>query len=84
MRTSDTVEGTSIVVNESLQNLSQACQGAMPDSKALKKMVRRQRNHAKSYPVSPTDLTNLSIPQEFKTYAFGKEEIEDLRIEDLT
>lgn len=43
-RARDTVESSSIVVNESLQNLSQACQDIMPDNRSLKKMVRRQRN----------------------------------------
>ena len=66
-RACETVEGTSIVINECLENVSQACQGAMPNNRALKKMVHRKRKQLASYPGNPIDLASLFIPDEFKT-----------------
>ena len=77
-----TVEGTSRVVNECIENLSQACQGAMPNHKALKKMIRRIRKDTASYPDNPSDLADIRIPETFKKYICNGGETEDFLLGD--
>ncbi len=55
-------------MNESVQNLSQAAQGQMPDMRSLKKMVRRKRNNVAGAPPVPQSLVQLQIPDAYQQY----------------
>ncbi len=67
-RAEETIEGTAQVVNESVQNLSQAAQGQMPNLSSLKKMVHRKRNNVAGTPPVPQSLLELQIPDAYQQY----------------
>lgn len=65
-RAGSTLESTSQVINSCTENLTLACQGALPKQDALKRIVRRVRNEVISAPPNPSDLTTLVIPDAYK------------------
>lgn len=67
-RAVETKEDTNQVITECLGNLTQACQGVMPTHGALRKLVRRKRKQVKAYPANPTNLEDLVIDGDFRTY----------------
>ena len=67
-RAAETVEETTQVINECVGNLTQACQGVMPTHGALRKLVRRKRKEVRAYPANPTNLEDLVIDGDFRTY----------------
>ena len=62
-RAESSQEGTAQVINNSLENVSVAVQGQLPDITALKKVVRRKRVQGNLAPPNPVNLTHLIIPQ---------------------
>lgn len=67
-RALETQESTCQVINECTQNTDVACQGALPNQQALKKLIRRKRNEIHQAPSNPTNLADLEIPECYKTY----------------
>ena len=67
VRAAETVESTSQVINECFVNLPEACQGAMPNTRALKKIVRRKWKEIADFPGNPSNLEELVITDSFKT-----------------
>lgn len=67
-RAVETMESTCQVINECSQNANFACQGALPNQKSLKKLIRRKRNEINLAPANPTTLTELVIPECYKLY----------------
>ena len=61
-RAVDTNEGTTQVINHTVQNLAQAVQGQLPSGHAMKKVVRRQRVRKQAPPPMPGRLQDLIIP----------------------
>ncbi|XP_064097259.1 FLYWCH transcription factor 2-like [Macrobrachium nipponense] len=68
LRASETMEQTSVVTNECLENVNEAYQGVMPSHSALRKMVRRERKALSAYPPNPTSLEELVIPVDIQNY----------------
>ena len=66
------MEQTSVVINECLENITQACQRVIPSHGALRKIVRRKRKDLSAYPANPTTLEDLVIPVDFQTYGSEK------------
>ncbi|CAI6348844.1 unnamed protein product [Macrosiphum euphorbiae] len=58
--TIETQELTCQVINECTQNSDVACQGALPNQQALKKLIRRKRNEEKS---SSVESYNSGFPR---------------------
>lgn len=67
-RAVETQESTCQVINECIQNTDVACQGALPNQQALKKLIRRKRNEINQAPSNPTTLADLEIPECYKMY----------------
>ncbi|XP_050515126.1 uncharacterized protein LOC126890310 [Diabrotica virgifera virgifera] len=67
-RAEDTMEGTIQVVNECLNNTSQASQARLPNSCALRKTIRRKRNEIQAAPPNPVNLEELRIPEHYRIY----------------
>ncbi|KAB0799136.1 hypothetical protein PPYR_07016 [Photinus pyralis] len=67
-RAADTIEPTIQVMNECTLDASQAAQGALPRSQALKKTVRRKRLEIRAAPPNPTNLEQLVIPEVYSAY----------------
>ena len=67
-RAAETVEGTSQVINEALQDLPECVMGVMPAQSALKKTIKRLRRQQEHAPVAPLSLEDLVIPEEYKLY----------------
>ena len=67
-RAAETVEETTQVINECVGNLTKACQGVMPTHGALRKLGRRKRKEVRAYPANPTNLEDLVIDGDFRTY----------------
>jgi len=61
-RADDTNEGTTQVINHTVQNLAQAVQGQLPSGHAMKKVVRRQRVRKQAPPPMAGRLQDLIIP----------------------
>lgn len=70
IRAAETMEPTSQIINLCLShvNLSQAAQAKLPQSDALKKMIRRKRNYVHIAPTTPLRVEDLVIPDDFKSY----------------
>lgn len=67
-RSVNTQEQTSQVIAASIQNLSQAGQGAMPAMYSLKRTVQRKRLAVVAAPPNPQTLADLVIPEDFTRY----------------
>lgn len=69
-RASDTVEGTAQVINNSIQNITQAAQGKLPTLSSMRKVVRRTRINIEAPPPTPNTLADLEIPanSSYRTY----------------
>jgi hypothetical protein len=67
-RALETQESTCQVINECTQNTDVACQGALPNQQALKKLIRRNRNEINQGPSKTTTLADLEIPEFYKMY----------------
>uniref|UniRef100_A0A6P7FIM6 Uncharacterized protein LOC114330578 n=1 Tax=Diabrotica virgifera virgifera TaxID=50390 RepID=A0A6P7FIM6_DIAVI len=67
-RAEDTMEGTIQVVNECLNNTSQASQARLPNNCALRKTNRRKRNEIQAAPPNPANLEGWRIPKHYRTY----------------
>lgn len=78
----ETLEVPSTVVNGCIDEISQAAQASLPNSEALKKLVRRKRNLIKSAPPNPTNARELVIPDEYKCYEMSNGQSENFLIAD--
>ncbi|XP_031342271.1 uncharacterized protein LOC116170185 [Photinus pyralis] len=67
-RAESTVENTVQVINQCIGNLSQAGQAAIPNTAALRKVIRRKRNEIHNAPLDPAVLGDLVIPDAYKVY----------------
>lgn len=67
-RAIQTQESTCQVINECTQNTDIACQGALPNQQALKKLIKRKRNEVYQAPLNPTTLASLEISEYYKMY----------------
>ncbi|KAK4873809.1 hypothetical protein RN001_013169 [Aquatica leii] len=67
-RAAETMGGTFQVINECVANITQACQGKLPNNCALRKVVRRKRNEIQAAPPNPIRLEDLIIPERYKIY----------------
>uniref|UniRef100_A0A6P7F682 UDP-glucuronosyltransferase 3A1-like n=1 Tax=Diabrotica virgifera virgifera TaxID=50390 RepID=A0A6P7F682_DIAVI len=57
-----------ILVNECLNNTSQASQARLSNSCALRKTIRRKRNEIQAAPPNPVNLEELRIPEHYRIY----------------
>ncbi|XP_050516377.1 uncharacterized protein LOC126891239 [Diabrotica virgifera virgifera] len=68
-------EPTVQVINQCIDNLSQAAQASMPDQCALRKIVRRKRHEVLAPPPAPTSAVDLVLPERYTTIdAHGENE----------
>jgi len=61
-RATESNEGTSQLIINCVQNLSQAAQGQLPPLPAIRKLERRQRVRVQAPPPIPASLEHLIIP----------------------
>ena len=67
-RAINTMEQTAQVLAASVENLSQAGQGAMPSMSNLKRIVQRKRVIVSAAPANPLTLADLVIPERYTNY----------------
>ena len=67
-RSVNTQDQTSQVIAASIQNLSQAGQGALPAMYSLKRTIQRKRLAVVAAPPNPQTLADLVIPENFTRY----------------
>ena len=62
----ESLEVPSTIINGCIENSSQSAQGSLPNSQALKKVIRRKRIQINSVPPNPTNSRELVIPEDYK------------------
>lgn len=58
-RAEETMEGTSVVINQCVIDVPQAVLASIPNNAALRKIIRRKRNQINAAPADPADLNDL-------------------------
>lgn len=81
-RAQNTMELTSQLINNCLENANQACLGALPSTSALRKVVRRKRNAISNAPPNPVSVEALVIPPEYYEYVIAEGERENFLLFD--
>ena len=76
--------GTAQVINHGIQNLTVATQGQLPNTHALRKVIRRKRIHVQAPPPNPVTLTQLVLPQNsiYREYEYQPGQMEPFLVAD--
>lgn len=67
-RAEETMEGTSVVINQCVIDVPEAVLASIPNNAALRKIIRRKRNQINAAPADPADLNDLVLPNPYKVY----------------
>ena len=67
-RAEETLESSTVVVNECLTDISQSSLAAIPNMAALRKIIHRKRHSIVNAPSNPADLRQLFVPECYRIY----------------
>lgn len=81
-RAQETMERTSVLLNEVLATTPQSVQGSLSSADAMKKIIRRKRNEISAAPPDPLDLHELVLPEKYRCYQSDPDTREDFLLND--
>ncbi|KAK9692766.1 hypothetical protein QE152_g34939 [Popillia japonica] len=67
-RAEETMEGTSVVINQCVIDVPEAVLASIPNNAALRKIIRIKWNHINAAPADPADLNDLVLPNPYKCH----------------